>query len=127
MPATWEGVAGVDRVQAPTMDQAGRLVGFSFESAIGGSNYLGNATLNARDEGRLIGWDIENAEIRGSITVTLDEASPGTLLSVDLELSSKGMLSTMFFPIIARTIGNGLPKTVDAFAAQFSSDTSEEE
>lgn len=119
-PGTWEGVAGVDRITDAQIDEVGRLQGFSFVTLIAGSSYSGTAKSAARQEGHRIAWDIENPEISGSIQVTLTDADPGTEVGVDLTIASKGLLSTMFFPAIARTIGNGLPNTVEAFAGQFS-------
>lgn len=119
-PETWEGVAGVDRIANPQIDDDGRLLGFSFVTLIAGSSYLGLATAADRQEGHLISWEIENSEISGLIRVTLNETNPGTEVGVDLSIASKGLLSTMFFPVIARTIGNGLPNTVKAFVGQFS-------
>ena len=64
-------------------------------------------------------WNIENSEVRGVTTVQLTDDGPGTRVEVTLEVEGVGMFGSMFFPVIARTIGSGLPRTVDEFAAGF--------
>jgi hypothetical protein len=54
--------------------------------------------------------------VRGITTVELEPRHDGTSVSVTLEVESRGLLSSMFFPIIASAIGNGLPAAVDEFA-----------
>ncbi len=118
-PETWEGIGGVDRVIAPVIDQDGRLRGFSFETVVAGKIYLGKATPKAREESRLMAWNIENSEVRGVTTVQLTDDGPGTRVEVTLEVEGVGMFASMFFPVIAKTIGSGLPRTVNEFAAGF--------
>ncbi len=118
-PETWENIAGIDRVLDPSIDDEGRLVGFSFDSAVAGKSYRGSAKPDGRAEGSLMAWAIENSEISGRIEVTLEPDDDVTSLHVTLDVSSKGMLSSMFFPVVASTIGAGLPRSVDEFAAGF--------
>ena len=118
-PETWEGIGGVDKVIAPVIDKDGRLRGFSFETAVAGKIYLGKATSKARQESRLMAWNIENSEVRGVTTVQLSDDGPGTRVQVTLEVESVGMFASMFFPVIANAIGSGLQESVDAFAAGF--------
>ena len=115
-PETWEGIGGVDNVHDPVVDPDGSLQGFSFESAIGGNVYLGQAQPGRREEGRSMAWNIETSDIAGTVTVTLEDESAGTRVDVTLEVESRGMLAAAFFPIISSTIGNGFPATVEAFA-----------
>ena len=49
----------------------------------------------------------------------LDASNPGTEITVTLDVSSRGLLSTMFFSLVANTIGSGLPRSVDEFADSF--------
>lgn len=115
-PETWEAIGGVDRVFDPAVDDEGRLQGFSFETLAAGKRYVGLATPNRRDEGRLMSWRIESSEVRGVTTVELEPSDPGTSVTVTLEVESRSLLSGMFFPLIANAIGNGLPDAVDDFA-----------
>ena len=118
-PSTWESIQGIDRVTDPEVDADGRLQGFSFDSVVAGTAYRGTATPALREEGRLMAWEIENSEITGRIEVLLGDLGERTQLDVTLEAASKGMLSSMFFPVISKAIGNGFPRSVDEFAASF--------
>jgi hypothetical protein len=53
--------------------------------------------------------------------VDLEPSNPGTSITVTLEVRSAGLLSGVFFPVIAGAIGTGLPRAVDEFAAGLSS------
>ena len=119
LPSTWEGIGGVDRVIDPVIDDLGRLQGFTFETVVAGTKYLGEATPNTREEGRVMVLNIANSEIQGSIRIDLSDNGEGTLVRVTLDVESAGILSAMFFPVIARSIGNGLPRAIEEFAASF--------
>lgn len=116
-PETWEAIGGVDRIVDPKFDDAGRLVGFSFETVAAGRRYLGVATPRSRIEGETMAWDIQNSEVRGRTSVDIDGKGEQTLISVTVQVESVGVLSSMFFPVIATAIGRGLPRSVEAFAA----------
>ena len=116
-PETWEAVGGVDRVYDPTIDDSGQLQGFSFDTRAGGKAYRGSATPHERVEGRKMAWQVENSELHGVTSVELEPADGGTRITVRLEVHSGGLLSSMFFPVIAGAIGSGLPGAVDEFAA----------
>lgn len=116
-PETWEAIGGVDRVFDAIVDPEGRLQGFSFETVAAGKAYVGTATPHERVEGERMAWDVRNSEVRGVTTVGLSNADPGTSITVTLEVHSAGLLSSMFFPVIAGAIGNGLPRSVEEFAA----------
>lgn len=118
LPETWENIGVVDRVFDPAFDGS-RLVGFSFETVAAGKKYVGLATPEARDEGQVMGWRIRNSEVTGTLQVRLAPAGSHTDITVDIEVESVGLLSTMFFPVVAGAVGSGLPRAVDAFAAGF--------
>lgn len=104
----------------PVIDEEGRLQGFSFDSVAAGKKYVGRATPNRRDEGRLMSWNIENSEVRGVTTVEIGPHQTGTKIMVTLDVESRGLLSGMFFPVIAAAIGHGMPAAVEEFAAGLS-------
>lgn len=120
LPSTWESIGGVDRVFDPRIDGDGKLQGFSFDTVAAGRKYVGLATPHERVDGRLMSWRIENSEVRGVTRVELAPGVASTAITVTLEVESAGLLSGMFFPVIASAIGNGLPRAVDEFAADFS-------
>jgi hypothetical protein len=118
-PETWEAIGGVDRVFDPTIDGEGRLQGFSFDTIAAGRTYVGKASPRERVEGELISWDVQNPEVRGFTSVSLRPTPIGARITVTLQIETVGLLSSMFFPVVAGAIGNGLPKAVDDFAARF--------
>jgi hypothetical protein len=118
-PSTWEEIGGVDRVLDPVIDSEGRLQGFTFEVRAAGKNYVGAASPHERMEGELMSWRVETTEVRGITRVALKPVDAGTEITVTLEVESKGLLSAMFFPVIASTIGSGLPRSVDEFSQRF--------
>jgi hypothetical protein len=121
-PQSWESVPGVDRILESMVDHDGQLQGFSFESVAAGKKYLGRAIPAGREIEKMMAWDIETSEIRGRIVVGLHEADPGTRVDVSLRMESVGVLSSVFFPVIAAAIGDGFPKTVQDFARGLSQD-----
>jgi len=121
-PGTWEAIGGVHRVFDPVIDDQGRLRGFSFDTVAAGRRYVGTARPDRRDEGRLMAWRIQNSEVRGVTMVELEEVEGGTSISVTLEVESVGLLSSMFFPVVAGAIGSGLPQAVNGFAAGYATD-----
>ena len=121
---TWERIGGVDRVTDAIIDDDGHLRGFTFESMAAGISYKGQASPNDREELSSMAWNIETSELRGITRVVLDDAETGTQITVNLEVESVGTLSTLFFPVIAAAIGNGLPGAVETFAAGFEQDSS---
>ena len=118
-PQTWEAIGGVDRVFDPEIDDEGLLQGFSFETVAGGKRYVGVATPHRRVTGETMAWEIANSEVRGVTSVELSGDGEWTVITVTLEVRSAGFLSSMFFPVITKAIGNGLPRSVDDFAASF--------
>ena len=115
-PKSWESVPGVDRILESLVDHEGQLQGFSFESIAAGKKYLGRAIPAGREHEKMMAWDIDTSEIRGRIIVDLHGADPGTRVDVSLRMESVGVLSSVFFPVIAAAIGEGFPKTVQDFA-----------
>lgn len=118
-PTTWESIGGIDRVYDARVSPTGQLEGFSFDTEIAGKKYVGTATPGERVEGSVITWKVSNSEIKGTIRVQLAEITPGTNIRVTLEVESASFIAGMFFPVIANTIGSGLPATVDDFAEGF--------
>lgn len=120
-PETWEAISGIDRVFDSTMDEQGRLQGFTFDTEVAGKKYRGTATPSRRVEGSAMGWNVRNSEIKGVIDVELADTGVGTDVTVALDVENVSFMSGMFFPVIASAIGNGLPAAVEAFATGFSS------
>ena len=122
LPTTWEAIAGVDRVREPVVAVDGSLRGFTFDTIVAGKSYVGTARPRERVEGRTMSWDIANQEVRGVTRVDLESSGSGTLITVTVDVESAGLMSRMFFPVIAATIGKGLPASVEEFAAALERD-----
>lgn len=118
-PLTWESIGGIDRVVDSVIDAEGRLQSFSFDTMVAGNPYRGEATAAGREELQMMAWNIENSEIAGLISVALSEPDQRTAIAVTLIVESKGMLAGMFFPVVSKAIGGGLPRSVDKFASEF--------
>jgi hypothetical protein len=101
----------------PVTDGDGALVGFGFDSVVGGKEYQGKATSKLRQPGHRLVWDISTPDLRGEIDVRLIDGEAGTVVSVSLTASSVGTLSSVFFPVISNVISDGFPLAVKAFAA----------
>jgi hypothetical protein len=63
--------------------------------------------------------DLDAGEIAGSLTADLAAVpgGDGTAVTVTLVVTSRGMLSTLFFPVVTEAVSSGLPRQVDEFAA----------
>jgi hypothetical protein len=115
-PKSWEAISGVDRVMSPVIDDEGHLQGFSFESVAAGKKYVGRARPAGREPQKMIAWDIDTSEMKGRVMVTLAPLEGETTVHVRLRVESVGMLSAVFFPVIASAVGDGFPETVEEFA-----------
>jgi carbon monoxide dehydrogenase subunit G len=115
-PSSWEAISGVDRVMSPSIDDEGHLQGFAFESVAAGKKYVGQARPAGREPQKMMAWDIETSEMRGRVMVSLAPLEGDTRVHVTLRVESVGMLSAVFFPVIASAVGEGFPETVEDFA-----------
>ena len=115
-PKSWESVPGVDRILESVIDQEGQLQRFTFESFAAGKRFLGRANPAGREHEKMMAWDIETSEIRGRIIASLSEIDARTRVDVNLRMDSVGVLSSVFFPVIASAIEDGFPRTVEDFA-----------
>lgn len=117
-PQTWEGIPGVDEVIEPRHDEKGQLTGFDFASRVGNKTYRGRATRAAGVEGQSMAWDVITPELVGSLAVSIQGGLGGTEVTVTLTFASVGMMSSMFFPVIAGSMGSEFPAAVDRFAKE---------
>lgn len=117
-PATWEGIPGVDEVYEPRYDREGRLSGFDFTTRAGGRPYRGRATRSTVVDGHSLEWDVRTPELVGSVAVAIRADGDATEVTVTLTFASVGMISSMFFPVIATSIGSEFPDAVARFARE---------
>ena len=97
----------------------GVLTGFQWSTDIGGVVYNGTGTAVDPERPYRYGLILDTSEMTGTISVELAAGNPGgTEVEVELELRSKGLLSSMFFPVLSRAIGNGLPGQIEELAVR---------
>lgn len=66
--------------------------------------------------------DLDAREVIGSLEAHLEPNGDGTtIVTVTLEVVSRGTLSTLFFPMVSEAIAKGLPTQVERFAESLGS------
>lgn len=117
--ATWSGIGPVDDVWDASHDD-GELRSFQWSAHVGPTKYKGSATVANAAEPHHMKLHLDSTELSGALIADIDGDDPATL-AVTLEVTSKGTMAAMFFPIIAEAIGRGLPQQVEEFAAALGS------
>ena len=117
---TWSNIGPVEEVWDAEHSDEGHLERYRWSTTVGPRSYRGRANVIASEPGHLMRLDLDATEVVGTLTTRLAEnGDSATHLEVTLEIESRGMLSTMFFPIVSETVGRGLPMQVEGFAATF--------
>ena len=120
-PDVWASLGPVQKVWDPIFAD-GVLTGFTWSTDIGGKVYEGTGkaiSFQRPDRYELV---LDTSEMSGTITADLSPANPGgTEAVVSIELKSKGLLSSMFFPAIKNAIGSGFPGQVSDMGERLSS------
>lgn len=123
-PDTWASLGPVQKVWDPIFAD-GVLTGFTWSTDIGGKVYEGTGEALSHQRPDSYELMLDTSEMSGTITATLSPANPGgTEAVVAIELRSKGLLSSMFFPAIKNAIGSGFPGQVIDMGARLSSSNS---
>jgi hypothetical protein len=119
---TWSNIGPVERVWDPVHDESGTLTSYRWSTTVAGRQYRGTATTISATPGSLMKLELDGGEVVGVLTTSLtpNAAPDHTTVEVALEVSSRGTLSAMFFPLIADAIDRGLPGQVEAFATRLS-------
>jgi carbon monoxide dehydrogenase subunit G len=116
-PETWGGIAGVQRVFDARHHPDGTLRSYRFLAEAGMKPYEGSANTIEADAPALMVVTVDAAEIEGTITTELQSSNPhGTDMTVSLRIRPRGILATMFFPIVSKAIGSGFPRQIDEIA-----------
>jgi hypothetical protein len=114
---TWSRIGPVEEVWDPVVVD-GALRSFSWRTTVGPTSYRGSAVVRDASPNRMH-LDLDAGEIAGSLTADLAAVpgGDGTAVTVTLVVTSRGMLSTLFFPVVTEAVSSGLPRQVDEFAA----------
>lgn len=119
LPATWEAIGGVADITDPEHTAAGTMIGFRFTADAGGRRYPGQARAVRSEAPRRMTVEIDTSELSGEIDVVLAPVTDGsTEVRVNMSVQSKGWMARVAFPLIAASIGSGLPASVESFAAR---------
>jgi hypothetical protein len=114
---TWANIGPVENVTDPEVDVDGNLEGFRWSTTVASRRYPGVATVRIAEPHKRMVLDLDAREVAGSLTTVLEPNGDGTtIVTVTLEVVSRGTLSTLFFPMVSQAIANGLPTQVDNFA-----------
>ncbi len=116
---TWANIGPVGKVWDP-VHEGESLVSYRWDTKVGPTRYEGTAVVSEAVPAARMKLDLDAREVRGSLTTDLAAGAEGTSISVTLVVESRGMLSTMFFPVISEAVGSGLPTQVEEFARSFS-------
>ena len=116
-PDVWEEIAGVQEVVDPRFDEAGTLTSYRFTVKAGPHTVRGSAQTVEALEPDLMRIRISSPEIVGAITTELaPHEETATLVTVSVEMRAKGILASLFYPVVSQAVRNGLPDQVHAFA-----------
>ncbi len=114
---TWANIGPVENVTDPEMGDQGLLESFRWSTTVAMKSYKGTARVIAADLGERMRLDLDAREVAGSLEAHLaPNGNDTTVVTVTLEVISRGTLSTLFFPVMSEAIAKGLPTQVDRFA-----------
>lgn len=117
-PDIWRSIGPVQELWDPVVED-GVLAGFQWSTHIGGIVYNGTGAAVSRERPHHFELVLDTSEMAGTITVDLSDGNPGaTVVAVTLELRSKGLLASLFFPVVSRAIGDGFPDQVRDLATR---------
>lgn len=115
---TWAGIGPISYVSNPRHNGDGTLAGFAWGANVGGKMYPGTATTVEATAPTLLVLDMDTSEIGGRITAELTRTGATCQITVTMDVTTKGMLSAMFFPAIKGALNSGLPQQVEELATR---------
>ncbi len=114
---TWANIGPVEDIEDSTSDDEGQLQSFRWSTTVAMRRYPGTAKVVSVDPGSRMLLDLDAREVAGTLETHLAPNGTGTtLVTVTLEVVSRGTISTLFFPVVSETIAKGLPVQVEHFA-----------
>jgi hypothetical protein len=114
---SWANIGPIEEVWDPVHEGAS-LRGYRWSATVGPTKYNGTAKVVESARPGRIRLALDAKEMVGELTTDISANGDGAArISVTLAVESRGMLSTLFFPVVSEAVGNGLPKQVEAFAA----------
>ena len=118
---TWANIGPVEDVMESQHDETGRLQSFTWTTTVARKHYEGTAELSDSVYRERMTLDLDASEVAGSLEARLSSnGADSTVVTVTLEVVSRGTLSTLFFPVVSEAVARGLPEQVDRFAESLS-------
>ena len=119
---SWANIGPIDEVWDPTHD-GDSLQSYRWSATVGPTRYQGWAEVIESSRPHRMRLTLDAKEMVGELTTDISANGDGaTRIIVTLAVESRGMLSTLFFPVVSEAVGNGLPKQVEAFADSLDED-----
>lgn len=114
---TWSNIGPVEHVSDSETDGEGNLTRFRWATTVAAKRYPGIATVRDAEPYERMTLDLDAREVVGHLETHLEPDGDGqTIVTVTLEVVSRGALSTLFFPLVSEAVAKGLPDQVDRFA-----------
>ena len=114
---TWANIGPVEDVSDPELDETGHLESFRWSTTVAMKRYLGSAEVTEMEPGERMTLELDAREVTGSLQAQLEpNGNDTTIVTITLEVVSRGTLSTLFFPVVSETVAKGLPAQVEQFA-----------
>jgi len=118
---TWANIGPVENVHDAVHNGEGNLDSFRWSTTVAARRYPGTAFVAAAEPGERMLLELDAQEVAGTLEARLEANGDGTtIVTVTLQVTSQGTLSTLFFPVISEAIAKGLPAQVEHFAAAMS-------
>jgi len=122
--ATWANIGPVENVHDAVHNGDGHLDSFRWSTTVAARRYPGTAVVAAAEPERRMLLALDAREVVGALEARLEANGDGTtIVTVTLEVQSRGTLSTMFFPVVSEAIAKGLPAQVERFASSLSTES----
>lgn len=116
-PETWAGLGLVEKIDEADVSSDGTLVGFSWHTSIGPRRITGTANVTESELDEALTLALDAGELVGTISARLAPNGDGSDLTVTVDITSRGGMASLFFPVISEVLGRGLPNQVEEFAA----------
>ena len=114
---TWANIGPVENVKDSRHDDSGHLQSFIWTTTVARRHYEGTAAVSDSVYQERMTLDLDASEVAGSLEARLaSNGDANTIVTVTLEVISRGTLSTLFFPVVSEAVAKGLPGQVEAFA-----------
>jgi hypothetical protein len=114
---TWANIGPVEDVRDAVHGDDGGLSSFRWHTSVAAKRYPGVAVVAEAEPQQRMLLELDAREVVGSLEALLEPNGDGTtVVTINLRVTSRGTLSTLFFPVVSEAIAKGLPRQVDEFA-----------